>query len=420
MRIHSINRFVLNKKILFIVISICYIASQVLGTFAIKSFFIQYKIKELSPRLDYFVTEIANGNLEISKNSDIILIAYDVYGNKMDVFKEESKAQLEVDEGNIDTFLSNYLPKVISGNPLASIKKIEQQEGASVVIGKPITKNRVIIGAAFLIKPASDFNAILSGFYWIFFITFMMGMLIIGILIYKYFQENKSLEQMRRNYIANISHELKSPLTSIKALTETLLDDIVNDDETKERYYSIILSESNHLQKMITDMLELSKLQSGKGAYKTDTIDINTILEHVKLKYDFVMKEVGIEFEITDQTLNLPLLETNRERIIQVLNILMDNAIKFTNASGKITIDSMVKHKKVIIKVIDTGIGIEEASLPYIFERFYKTEQPQNTSGTGLGLAIAKTILEELGEKISVNSHLGKGSVFSFTIKRAH
>lgn len=134
-------------------------------------------------------------------------------------------------------------------------------------------------------------------------------------------------------------------------------------------------------------------------------------------KYSFLSDEMGIIFEITEKARNLPAVFSNRDKVLQLVNILMDNAMKYVKEDGKITIDASLNSKVVSIQISDNGSGIAEEDLPYIFERFFKSEKSHNEKGSGLGLAIAKEIVNGLGEKISVISKPKKGTTIQFTIR---
>jgi signal transduction histidine kinase len=408
-----------DKKTIFITIMVLYILGQILGTVAIKTFFINYKIKELSPRLKYFAEEIGTGNLDISKNTDFILKAYDVYGTEMIMFTNEVREGLEINQEAIYKSLTSYIPKVIAGNEVASLVKMENQSGESIVIGAPIVKNKEITGAIFLLKPASDFNAVLNGFYLIFFVTLVIGTLFIGIFMFNYLKETNQLDQTRKEYIANVSHELKSPIASIKALTETLADNIIQDDEIIAKYYGIILKESNNLQRLISDMLEMSRLQVDSIAFEKEDINSKALMLEIYEKYSVIVGEMDITFEVTEAAKDLPDIHTNKDRLLQIFNILIDNATKFICEDGRIFLDAEINSKYIKFMVSDNGVGIEKSVQPYIFDRFFKEDKAHNKSGSGLGLSIAKEIIRGLGEEISVSSESGKGTTFSFTIQRA-
>jgi signal transduction histidine kinase len=414
-----VKKWFSSRKTLFFALIILFVLGQLLGTLAIKALFIDYKVKELSPRLKYISDEIANGTFSISRNNDFILKAYDIYGVEMNLFKEEAHETAGISDPLLAQSLEGHIQKVITGNELATLEKIEGHMAESIVIGLPIVRQGKVIGAAFLLKPASDFEAVLRGFYIVFSITLLVGACFIGLFLYLYLKESKKLEQTRRDYIANISHELKSPIASIKALTETLADKVIQDEDTREKYYSIILNESRRLQKLISDMLELSRLQSRKLAFHQETIHTKDLMQDLLQKYLMLSNDLGLTFEVTEKAISAPDLYVNRDRLLQIFTILLDNAIKFVREEGRVVIDAEIYAKKVKFRVIDNGVGIDPSILPYIFDRFYKEDTSHNAKGSGLGLAIAKELITALDETISVSSAPDVGTAFAFTVQRA-
>lgn len=408
-----------NKKAIFFAILTLFVFGQLLGTVVIKAFFINYKIGELSPQLDTISTKIAKGDFTISRENDFIIKAYDVYGKEMDIFSIEAPPEYTVSDQSISSVLTDYIPKILAGMEVATLQKIKGQPSESIVIGTPIVKNSNVIGAVFLLKPASDFTAVLNGFSLVFFGTLLIGTFFIGVFLYLYLKEMKNLEKMRRDYIANISHELKSPICSIKALTETLADGIIQDDATMDKYYHIILKESNRLQKLISDMLELSRLQSVETVFKKERINTKSLIQEIHDKYSILADDMGIVFEVTDTIANAPCIYSCKDRLLQLFDIVIDNAIKHVGENGKIVIDADINRWFVTIKISDNGQGIEKSALPYIFDRFFKMNKAHNSDSSGLGLSIAKELVNGLDENIWVSSNSEKGAEFSFTVKRA-
>lgn len=233
--------------------------------------------------------------------------------------------------------------------------------------------------------------------------------------------EESKLERTRKDYVANISHELRTPLQTLRGLIEPLADGMVKNEEDRQRYYNIILNETLRLSRLIDDMLELSKLQSRTLAFKTYPFDINNLLSEFETKMLPVMKEAKIKFKVMFNTGKLPTVIGNPDRVEQILVILLDNAKKYTPAEGSITIHSEYNEmiNKVMISVSDTGQGIHEYDINHIFDRFFKADRARGKKGTGLGLAIAKELLTYMGEDITVESEYGKGTTFTFTLKRA-
>jgi signal transduction histidine kinase len=310
----------------------------------------------------------------------------------------------------------------MSGSGIAKMMKIGTATEKSIVIGVPIMKNGKAAGAAFLLKPASDYETIINEFTLVFSVTLLVGTIIIAVFLARYIRESKRLESMRREYIANISHELKSPIASIKALTETLSDGVSGaggDAETRQRYYGIILSESRRLEKLISEMLELSRLQSGKTALGRQKTDLTQVMRAVNEKYSLLADDIGAKLVTDPAVFALPPVMTNADRIHQVLGILLDNALKFIGDDGSIELGAKITKTHVEISVADNGPGIDKKSLPYIFDRFYKSDSAKEKGGSGLGLAIAREIITGLGEKIEAYSEPGAGSRFVFTVRRA-
>ena len=229
-------------------------------------------------------------------------------------------------------------------------------------------------------------------------------------------KELKIMEQMKNDYVANISHELRSPVTSIRAIAEILNDDELKDSIDKRKYYSMILRESIRLEVLIKDMLELSRLQSGSIAFEKSYVSVSDIITEVIEKFEIMAEDLDINFRTPEKLDNIPDIYTNRNRIVQILIILLDNAFKFTSEEGVVCLETFSKDEYLEISVIDSGIGIDKKDIPFIFDRFYKGDKSSNSSGSGIGLSIAHEIIKHLNENIYVESEIDKGSKFTFTI----
>lgn len=168
---------------------------------------------------------------------------------------------------------------------------------------------------------------------------------------------------------------------------------------------------------LISDMLELSGLQGGKTVFERKVFSGATIINDIEIKFATLAEDMGLNFEVTPTARNIPALYSNEARIIQVINILMDNAFKFSDDEGYVKLDAQVKDKWITVDIENSGVAIKEAEIPFVFDRFYRSETLQ--AGSGLGLAIARELLKNLDEKIWVSSESGKLSRFSFTVKKA-
>lgn len=411
------KRLFTSKLWIAFVILIIFISGQLLGAFSIKHYFLESKIEELEPSLSLISDELADGG-KISRTDDFYVKAYDVQGRKIDVYTDTAETTT-FDDAKLDKVLLSQLPKIISGNMAAEIKEVPGYSGRAILIGQPLVKENQVTGAVYLMKEARAYQAALNGFYFVFFVTLAIGTLIILIFLALFIREKNQLEQMRKDYVANISHELKTPLASIKALTETLSDHVVTDPEKIDQYYGIILRESARLEKLISDLLELSRLQHKKIAFSKSVVDTKRVIEQVSEPFVILADEMDLQFEITEQAKNLPATYSNQDRITQVLTILLDNAFKFTPVQGSIIIDAKTTDKKAEITVTDNGPGISKEVLPHIFGRFNKEDLSHTSAGSGLGLSIASEIMDQLGEKIRVDSHDDSGTTFTITLKRA-
>ncbi len=235
--------------------------------------------------------------------------------------------------------------------------------------------------------------------------------------LFKDVTEFERLEQTRRDYVANVSHELRTPLTAVRGLLEPLVDGLIQDEETKNRYYRIMLREVERLSRLITDLLQLSRLQSGTEHMEVMAVNLKELLEdtHQNYQHEADQHKIHLALEVG----NIPYAMTDPDRIEQILVILIDNAMHYTPEGGTITISAeSVSNDSILVSVTDTGCGIAEEDLPHLFERFYKTDKSRREGGTGLGLSIAKQILDRLNETIYVESKLGEGTSFHFTVKK--
>ena len=228
--------------------------------------------------------------------------------------------------------------------------------------------------------------------------------------------EMERTETMRREYVANVSHELRTPLTALRGLLEPLADGMVRKKEDRQRYYKIMLHEVMRLSRLITDMMTLSRLQSGTEYMELVKVDLYELVNEIAGGYSSTVSNKGVHL-VVDCPAPVPECMTDPDRIEQVVVILLDNAVRYTPEGGTITIGLRNRQKHVELSVTDTGVGIPEKDLPHIFERFYKVDKSRGEGGTGLGLSIAQFIMDKLGEGITVKSEVGKGTRFTLTVK---
>lgn len=228
--------------------------------------------------------------------------------------------------------------------------------------------------------------------------------------------KEERLERTRRDYVANISHELRTPLTSIRGLAEGLRDGMVGEEEDRQRYYNIIVNESTRLSRLVNDLLELSSLQSNPAAFETEKVDPGELLWDTHDRNRSLFDKKGITFLCDMPKEELPVIYSNEDRLSQVLTIFLDNARKFTQEGGTVTLGAEKKEEGILFYVRDSGIGMDEETKKMAFERFHQAEAGRSGKGSGLGLSIAREILKKMGVEIQVESAPGKGSTFRFTV----
>lgn len=238
------------------------------------------------------------------------------------------------------------------------------------------------------------------------------------LLVFHDITELKKLEQMRKDFVANVSHELKTPVTSIKGFTETLLDGTMNNKETLVDFLSIILKESERLQSLIHDLLELSKIEQPGFALNMQELNLTELLENVitLLSGKAQAKHIRLEFHHKESlTIN-----GDVDRLKQIFLNVIGNAISYTPEHGKVTVFLVDHGEMVRVHVKDTGVGIEREEIPRIFERFYRVDRARsrNSGGTGLGLAIVKHLVEAHHGHIRVISEVGQGSEFIIELQK--
>lgn len=228
--------------------------------------------------------------------------------------------------------------------------------------------------------------------------------------------ELSEIDTIQSDFITNISHDFRSPLTSIKGYVEAILDGTI-DKDSQSKYLNIVLDETNRLTKMANNVLDLSKLQSGQIEIHPVPFNLNEMIIRLALGFEKRVDDRQIEMNL-DFVQEKLICVADENLIERVVYNLLDNALKFTPQKGKITIETSIVSKKAFISVKDNGIGISEDSLPHIFERFHKGDKSRgrDRQGAGLGLTIVKQILNAHNENISVSSTVGKGTAFSFSL----
>ena len=229
----------------------------------------------------------------------------------------------------------------------------------------------------------------------------------------------RELGRMKAEFISSISHELRTPLHSILGFTKLMLGDKVPDHKTQVEFLTIIGSQGEHLGKLIDDLLDVSRLESGRFEVRKQLLSIKDIIHDALESFYSLATEKGIVLS-KKMPATLPSVEADGERLRQVMTNLLSNAIKFSPNGGEIIVKAEDRDDDLLLQVIDRGVGIPGKAIPHLFERFYQVESSMTRSvgGSGLGLYITKQIIEAHGGRIGVESKVNKGSTFYFTIPK--
>ena len=227
----------------------------------------------------------------------------------------------------------------------------------------------------------------------------------------------RKLERVRRDFVANVSHEFRTPLTAIQGFSETLLAGAMNDPQNRERFLGIILEHARRLARLTEDLLMLSKMDADRLELEIRRLPVEQLVSSCieTSQPRSIERELRLSVNLAK---NVPDIAGDRRRLTEVLQNLLDNAMQYTPAGGKIVVSAERKEGEVIITVADTGIGIPQADQPRIFERFYRVDvaRSREVGGTGLGLSIAKHLMEAHHGRLWVESEVGNGSQFHFSV----
>ena len=235
------------------------------------------------------------------------------------------------------------------------------------------------------------------------------------LLVFHDLTEQKRVEALRRDFVSNVSHELRNPVAVIKMLSETLQDGAIADPESAQHFLSQIEKEADTLTAMVNELLDLSKAESGNLKLETRAVRPCQPINNARDRLALQAEKAGVMLRV-DCPGDLPAVRADAVRLEQVLMNLVHNAIKFSKPGGEIFIRAKTEDAYMRYEVQDQGGGIAEEDLPHVFERFYKVDKSRTGEGTGLGLAVAKHLVEAQGGHITAVSALGEGSTFSFTI----
>jgi signal transduction histidine kinase len=230
--------------------------------------------------------------------------------------------------------------------------------------------------------------------------------------------ELRQQDQMRRDLIANIAHDLATPLTAIQGLSEALADDVITDQAVRLETAQRIGREVQRLRRMVAEVRQMTQMEAGQVKMDLAPLDLHSLVDETVavIEPECEQASITLKNEIAPTT---PHVQADSDRITQVLLNLLDNARRHTKRDGSIRVTATVRQDKLVVSVIDTGVGISATDLPYIFERFYRADRSRTTQtggGSGLGLSIVKAIVTAHGGQVWAESAPGKGTSISFTL----
>ena len=316
--------------------------------------------------------------------------------------------------------LRDFLPELFEKERIYTIKRYalgnagrKSGEVLCIVAGVIVKDASGFLYGSFSIRDLNDLDISLetfAGLYTLIFATALFLLVTIS-------KQHAELMQLQRDLVSNVSHELKTPITSIKAIAELIQDGMYKTDEDLRHYISSIVDETDRLKDSVKEILELSQLQNHKVELKKTKCSALGVFEPVVDRYKMLCVDLGIELDTSGLDLaGIPALYTDAKHISRVMNILLENAVKFVGAGGRIALSAQSQAHHAVFCVKDNGPGIDSADIDRIFERFYKADVTHNSQGSGLGLSIASETIKGLGEKIWVESIRGEGSAFFFTV----
>jgi two-component system phosphate regulon sensor histidine kinase PhoR len=351
---------------------------------------LQSSFNQLSDRnaeLESILINIVNGIIAIDKKYRIKIInksAYEMLG----IPEERNLLEKNLLEALRVTAIYEKVEEVIKSKDLENVKFMETTIGEKIF--------RVTI------SKIKDYDVV-HGY----------------IIVLQDITQIRKLESIRKDFVANVSHELKTPITSIKGFIETLKEGGIEDEETRNHFYDIINMETERLIELVEDILTLSFLdnESKTRTISKEFIDVKLEIQKAAYMLERACREKRIELKLNIQE-NLPKICFNKDYFRQMNINLLSNAIKYSDDGGEIEIKALLEENKIRLSISDTGIGIPSADIDRIFERFYRVDKgrARKEGGTGLGLAIVKHIAQSQGAEITVESTVEKGTTFTIYI----
>jgi len=336
-------------------------------------------------KVDNIISSISEGILAFDRNLKLLnynTALWNVFEYLNTVDREQLIMQMLLDRGILDEFES----------------VLETGNGSAIIVE---WKNKVL---KFTISPVKNNHEEIIGV----------------VSLIQDISESERLEQMRKDFVANVSHEFRTPLTLIRGSIEALMDGAISKPDDVKRYQTRIFEEAKGLEKLVGDLLNFSRLQSGKAILELDNIDISDLITSISRSMQRIAKIKNITI-ITEVDQNIPAVIGDYDRLKQLFVIFLDNAIKFSPENTEIQIAAYVKDY-VYVKISDNGYGIPKEDIPFVWERFYKVDKSRMKSdiGIGLGLSIAKYLIDLHKGVVKLESELNKGTTIKVGLPYIH
>jgi len=394
-------------------------------------------IAEINDRTTQIAQGDYSGGILVRSNDEIGQLAENV--NALAVRIEETTNSTEFERRRLDSVLEHMTDGVIATDRRGSINIINTaalqmtgMEDSNVALGQSILEVLQIADRYNLRELLDNQDELLLDFSneerqliiraYFSLIQRASGFISGLVIVLHDVTEQQRIEEERRQFVSNVSHELRTPLTSVKSYVDALQEGAIEDPEVAKSFLAVAQDETTRMIHMINDLLELSRMDSGTMKLETEYVNVGELFNYILNRFDMIIanddkpeKYYTIKREITNSQI---WVELDTSKFTQVVDNIMNNAIKYSPDGGVITARMIDRKTEVVLSITDQGLGIPKKDLGHIFDRFFRVDKARSRAqgGTGLGLAISKEIIERFGGKIWVDSSEGKGSTFSISL----
>ncbi|MET3682364.1 two-component system sensor histidine kinase ResE [Alkalibacillus flavidus] len=331
-------------------------------------------------QLSSILKSMADGVITVNKQFDVLII-----NPPAEQFLEQLKYENDLSNDHLPHLVTDHFNHVLNSEQEQSTE-LTVQGRSYVLVMTPLYDDAVVVGVVAIIRDMT---------------------------------EERQLDKLRKDFLANVSHELRTPISMMQGYSEAIVDDVAESKEEKQELAQIIYDESLRMNRLVNELLDLARMEAGHIQLNREWIEIKPFVNRIMNKFMTLADDQQIQFE-ANIDLDHETAPFDPDRIEQVLTNLIDNAFRHTAEEGMITVSVWEQEREMVVEVVDDGIGIAEEDLPFVFERFYKSDKArtrhQSKKGTGLGLSIAKHIVESHGGTIIARSKYQEGTAFSFTL----